>query len=141
MLGLFLGILNAIPGLATKFLDYQVQKANVNLEAFRTATGFEIEAYKAWLGSVVETNRMKMVQNGWWGAKLIILTAGWTASVHMAAVFLDSMPFLWHEVGAWGVPRPPAPYDAYQEKIVLSFFLVAPAMPVLNSFAVWLGRK
>jgi len=148
MLGLFFGALQLIPGLAEKFLDWQIKRANVELEGFKTATGIDGAAYQAYLNALVETNRMKLASNAWWGAKMIILTAGWPCAIHMAAVMLDSLPF-WiplfmdkaHVVGAWGVPSPPPPYDGYQRDIVLSFFIIMPAMPVVSAVAQWLGRK
>ena len=57
----------------------------------------------------------------------------------MAAVALDTLipPF-----GSWGVPRLPAPYDGYERDIVMSFFLVMPAMPLVSATATWLrGRR
>lgn len=145
---LIFGALQLIPGLAEKFLDWQVKKANVELDGFKTAAGIDSAAYQAYLNALVETNRMKLAANAWWGAKLIILTVGWPASIHMAAIMLDSLPF-WiplfmdkaHAIGGWGVPKPPAPYDGYQRDIVMSFFIVMPAMPIVSGVAQWLGRK
>ena len=134
-------LLQLVPGLAQKFLDWQVQKANVTLDGFKTAAGIDVQAYQAYLNALVETNKAKLAANGWWGAKLIILVAGGSASFHMAGVFLDSMPFYGHLVGQWGVPKPPAPYDQYERDIVMSFFIVAPAMPLVNAAAQWLGSK
>jgi hypothetical protein len=111
------------------------------LDGFKTAAGYDNEADKAYLEALVETNRIKVATNAWWGEKLIILTAGWPCALHVAAVILDSMPFDGHPVGAWGIPRPPAAYDAYQHDIVLSFFIVAPAMPLVTAASQWLGRK
>jgi hypothetical protein len=53
-------------------------------------------------------------------------------------VFLDTLvpPF-----GSWGIPALPPPYDGYERDIVLSFFIVMPAMPVVGALATWLGRK
>lgn len=142
------GFLQLIPGLAGKFLDWQVQRANVELDGFKTAAGLDAAAYQAYLSAQIETNRMKLTANAWWGAKLIILTAGWPCSIHLAAIMLDSLPF-WipvfmsqaHVVGSWGVPKPPAPYDGYQRDIVLSFFIVMPAMPIVSGVAQWLARR
>lgn len=141
LLGLLFSALKIIPGLAEKFLDWNIKKANIDLEGFKTAAGFDSEAYKAWLSATVEISAQKAAANAWWGAKLIILTAGWPCAVHMAAVMLDSLPFWGHAVGAWGVPRPPAPYDQYEHDIVLSFFIVAPVMPLISATSQWLGRK
>lgn len=134
-------VLSMIPGLAEKFFNWQIQRSNVELEGFKTAAGFDNDAFKAWLSATVEINAQKIAANAWWGARLIILTAGWPAAVHMAAIFLDSMPFYLHAVGSWGVPRPPAPYDQYERDIVMSFFIVAPAMPLVTAASQWLGRK
>lgn len=139
---------SGVVGLGKSFLGYQEKKLDTNLEGFKTATGIDGAAYGAYLNAQVETNAQKQLANAWWGAKLIIFTAGWPCAIHLAAVMLDSLPF-WiplfmdkaHVIGAWGVPRPPAPYDAYQEKIVLSFFIVAPVMPLVSAASQWLGRK
>lgn len=136
-----LGLIAAIPGLAGKFFDWQAQRANAELQGFTTAAGVDLEGYKAYLSAQIETNRMKMAQNSWWGAKLIILLAGLPASAHFALVFIDTMPFPGHVVGSLGIPKVPAPYDTYQWAIVQSFFLVMPAMPVVKAISMWLTRK
>lgn len=141
LLGLLFSALKVIPGLAEKFLDWNIKKANIDLEGFKTAAGFDNEAYKAWLDANTEANRIKVTANAWWGARLIILTAGWPCAIHLAAVILDSLPFWGHAVGAWGIPGPPAPYDQYERDIVMSFFIVAPAMPLISAASQWLGRK
>ncbi len=138
MLSILFGLITAIPGLASKFLEWQVAKSNNELQGFTTATGVDLAAYQAYLAAQVETNRMKVAANGWWGAKVIILMAGIPASLHFAAVFLDTVvpPF-----GSWGIPKIPPPYDGYQWAIVQSFFIVMPAMPIVSAVAQWLGRK
>lgn len=140
-MGFLFGLITAIPGLAGKFFDWQAQKANIELQGFSTASGIDLEGYRAYLSAQVETNRLKIAQNSWWGAKLIIMIAGVPASLHFAAVFLDSLPFLGHVVGSWHIPKVPAPYDGYQWAIVQSFFIVVPAMPVVTAVSAWLSRK
>ncbi len=138
---LLFGALKLVPGLFGKFVDWQVQRSNVELQGFTTAAGVDLDAYRAHLQAELETNRLKLAQNSWWGAKLIILMAGVPASLHFAAVMLDSLPLLGHAVGSWHIPKLPAPYDGYQWAIVQSFFLVMPAMPLVNSVSAWLARK
>lgn len=146
---MFLNLLfGALPGLATAVLGHFEKKSDRELDGFKTGAMVDREAFRDYLNANVENNRTRLIANGWWGAKLIILTAGWTASIQMAAIFLDSLPF-WiplfmseaHVVGSWGVPKPPPPYDGYQRDIVLSFFIVMPAMPIVGAVAQWLGRK
>lgn len=141
MLNVLFGLLSAIPGLANKFFDWSSKKIDANLDGFKTATGVDLAAFQAWLTASVEVNRMKLAQNAWWGAKLIILTAGFPAALHFGAVMLDSIPFPFHKVGSWGIPKLPSPYDGYQWSIVQSFFLVMPAMTLINAVSQWLNRR
>lgn len=136
--GWVFSLLTSLPGLAEKFLDWQVKKANVELEGFKTAAGFDVQAYQIYMNALVETNRMKLAQNSWWGARVIILMAGLPASMHFAAVFLDTTipPY-----GSWGIPKLPAPYDTYQWAIVQSFFIIMPVMPIASAVSQWLGKK
>jgi hypothetical protein len=141
-------IVSGALALAKSFLGYQEKKLDTNLDGFKTAAGIDSAAYSAYLQAMVQVNGQKLAANAWWGAKMIIFTAGWTASLQFAAIMLDSMPF-WipilmsapHAVGSWGVPKPPPPYDDYQRQILLSFFIVMPAMPIVSAVAQWLGRK
>lgn len=138
MLSLLFGFL---PGLVNGVLGYFNKRTDAELEGFKAATGADSADRRAWIEASLENNRLKAAQNGWWGAKVIILSAGLPAALHMAAIFLDSLPFPGHVVGAWGIPKPPAPYDGYERDIVMSFFLVMPAMPIVNSVAAWLTRR
>ncbi len=143
-----LGVLKGALDFGKLFIGYQEKKLDTNLEGFKTAAGIDSAAYSAYLQAQVVTNGQKLAANAWWGAKLIIFTAGWASALQFTAVMLDSMPF-WiplfmaeaHAVGSWGVPKPPAPYDQYQHDILLSFFIVMPAMPVVSAVAQWLGRR
>ena len=139
MFGMILGfLLNVFPKLAEKFFDYQVKKATTEAEAFKSAGGLDLEAFKAHLQANLDNNRLKLAQNSWWGAKLIILLVGIPAALHWAAIFLDTIipPF-----GSWGIPKLPAPYDTYQWVIVQSFFLVVPVQTGVNAMAQWLNRR
>lgn len=124
-------IFTSLPGLANGLLQYLNKRADVGLETT-----------KAWLSTIVQNNALKIAANGWWGAKLIILTAGLPMAAHMAAVALDTLipPF-----GSWGIPKLPPPYDGYQRDIVLSFFIIMPAMQVTGALASaiqgWLTRR
>jgi hypothetical protein len=135
MWGLLLGFL---PGFATSVLNYLTKKADRELEGFRVGSQVDLEAAKAYLAAQVETNRIKAAANGWWGARMIILIAGLPMACHMAAVALDTLipPY-----GSWGIPKLPPPYDGYERDIILSFFIIMPAMPVVSALATWLGRK
>lgn len=134
-------IFGALPGLASSVLGHFEKKQDRELDAFKTGATVDREAFRDWLAANTENNRTRLAAMGWWGAKVIIMIAGVPAALHMAAVFLDSLPFYGHAVGAWGIPKPPPPYDGYQRDIVLSFFIVMPAMPIVGALAQWLGRR
>lgn len=92
--------------------------------------GSEKEQVVAQLQATVETNRLRAAAQPQF--QLLIYLIALPPALQAAGVYLDSLPFWtpWgaHIVGAWGVPKPPPPYDAYQKEILLSFFLVAPAV-------------
>ncbi len=146
--GILTFLFKFLPGFTGQVTDLLKQRADVELKGFQTGSEQDTLRYKAWVEAQAEANRAKLVANGWWGAKLIILTAGWPASIHFAAVMLDSLPF-WvplfmdraHEIGSWKIPKLPAPYDGYQWMIVQSFFIVTPIMPLASAAGQWLARK
>jgi hypothetical protein len=138
MIGLLFSVL---PSLATSILGYFTKRTDAELDGFKAAVGSDSVDRRALIEAHLENNRLKAAQNGWSGAKAIILIAGLPAALQMGAVFIDSMPFPGHLVGSWNVPPVPGKYGEYQKEIVLSFFLVMPAMPIVNSVAAWLTRR
>jgi hypothetical protein len=125
-----------LSGIAGPLLGYLAKKQEVQLDGFRNATGFDLEAYKAALDAQIETSRIRASANAWLGARIITMVAGLPAAMHFAAVMLDST----FRFG-WGIPKVPTPYDQYEWAIVQSFFIVAPAMPLVSATAAWLGRR
>jgi hypothetical protein len=141
MMGFLFKLLLGLPGLAQGLLGHLDKKADVELAGFRAAADADTAQRRDYLEASIETNRLKAAASAWWGAKLIILAAGLPAALQMAAVFLDSMPFPATRSAPGACPKPPAPYDAYQKDIVLSFFIVAPVMQLSSSAAAWLTRR
>jgi hypothetical protein len=125
-----------LSGIAAPLFGWLKERETVKLDGFRTASGVDLEAYKAALEAQIETNRIRASANSWIGARLIIMVAGLPAAMHFAAVMLDST----FQFG-WGIPKAPAPYNEYEWAVVQSFFIVAPAMPLVSATAAWLGRK
>lgn len=136
-----LGLLGTLAGglgsaVLRPVLGFLASRDAVDLDGFRTAAGFDADAYKAALAAQVDIARIRAAQSRWWGARLIVGVAGGSASLHFAAVMLDST----FRFG-WGVPKVPPPYDGYEWAIVQSFFLLAPAMPVASAISAWLERR
>lgn len=148
-MGFLWSLIAGIPGLAKAFLDWQVKKANVELDGFKTGASVDREAFRDYLNAQIENNRLKLAQNAWWGAKVIILLAGVPAALHFALVMLDSScPATWGWNPAkgkggcgFGFTALPAPYDTYQWAIVQSFFLVMPVQTLASATSQWLNRK
>jgi hypothetical protein len=136
--GLAIGglVSSIVSGITGPLFGYLSKRQDVQLDAFRNATGVDLEAYKAALDAQIETNRIRASANSWIGARIIIMVAGLPAAMHLAAIMLDST----FQFG-WGIPRIPSPYDRYEWEIVQSFFIVAPAMPIVSATAAWLSRK
>jgi hypothetical protein len=125
-----------VQGIVGPLFGYLGKKQEVQLDGFRNATGVDLDAYKAALDAQIETSRIRAAANAWIGARIITMVAGLPAAVHFGAVMLDST----FRFG-WGIPKVPAPYDQYEWAIVQSFFIVAPAMPLVSATAAWLSRK
>jgi hypothetical protein len=107
--------------------------AQVAMRTSDNVTGAAVAA--SILQAEIETNKIKVANNIWWGAKVIILSAGIPASAHMGAVFLDSMFHF-----EWSIAKIPAPCDGYQRDIVLSFFILAPTMKLVDAVSLWLRK-
>jgi hypothetical protein len=125
-----------VQGVVGPLFGYLGKRQEVQLDGFRTATGVDLDAYKAALEAQIETNRIRASANSWIGARIITMVAGVPAAMHFGAVMLDST----FQFG-WGIPKVPTPYDQYEWAIVQSFFIVAPAMPLVSATAAWLGRR
>lgn len=122
-------------------LGYFTAKQNADLQAFTTGAAVDKDIQIAAINSQVEIAQLQASVNTWWGARLIILIVAGACAYHFSAVMLDSVPWWGHVVGSWRVPRLPEPYDGYEGKILLSFFIITPAAPVFSAIAAWFHRK
>ena len=138
-------ISSVISGLGSGFLapilGYFTTARNDDLAGFQAGATADSARYTAYLSATVQMAQIRASQNMWWGARLIILMIAGSVAAHFSSIMLDSTPWFHHVVGSWAVPKPPAPYDDYEGKIVLSFFLLAPAAPVLSAVTAWFHRK
>jgi len=129
-------IVNGVVGPLFGFLN---KKQDINLEMFRTETGFDLAAYQAVLAANAEANNAKIIANSWWGAHLLILLFGVPVGVHWACLMLVST---FPETFPGWIVKAPAPADSELERVIIqSFFIMAPAIPVLSALAERIGRR
>lgn len=123
-------------------LQFYHEKNNTERQEFQTATGADVETYKAHVAAVEDANHLRAVTNTWWGAKLIILLVGVPAALHWALIMLDTtFKFGCGHIGCLGIGALPKPYDGYEWLILNSFFIIAPAMPVASALSTFLVMK
>ena len=128
-------------GLLAPIFGYFTTARNDDLSGFQAGATADTTRYTALLNADVEMAQIRQAQNQWWGARLIMLLVAGSCALHFSAVMLDSVPLFWHVVGSWSVPKLPAPYDSYESEILLSFFILTPAAPVLSAVTSWLHRQ
>lgn len=108
----------------------------VQAEEFVAMTAAQQGEYIAYAQAVSAMNNAKIAANSWWGAHLMIYLFGFPAALHWGAVFLDST----FRFG-WRVPALPGQYAGAELQIALSFFILAPALPIIQSISGLIGRK
>lgn len=127
-----------VSGIVQPLFGYLGKREDVKLDGFRNATGVDLAAYQAALAANVETMRIRAAANAWLGARIMTMAFGIPAALHWGAVFVVStFPPLYHVT----IPALPEAYASAELTIALSFFIVAPAMPIVSATAAWLSRK
>ena len=135
------GLSSLVSGILAPILGYFTAARNDDLAGFQSGAIADTTRYTAYLNATVQMAQIRASQNQWWGARLIMLMVAGTAALHFSGVMLDSVPLFGHVVGTWHVPKLPAPYDGYEADILLSFFILTPAAPVLSAVTAWFHRK
>lgn len=134
----FLGSLFAggIGAILKPVFGFFTSKAMFSMEEFTALTAAQQGEYIAYARAVQSVNASKVAMNSWWGAHLMIYLFGLPAALHWGAVFLDST----FKFG-WGIPALPGAYAGAEMQIALSFFILAPALPIVGALTGLLGRK
>jgi hypothetical protein len=113
---------------------YFERKANDDLSRFQTGVASDTKIAMARLNAEIEARKVQAqilaADRGWrvtaWIRPLLV----YPCVVHFGAIVIDSIPF-WtpfgtHAVGSWEIAKLPAPYDMYEQAIILSFFIARP---------------
>lgn len=136
LLGLFGG--GAIDSIISRVADHFRQKASDDLARFQTGVQADTQIALAQINTELETRRKQaeilQADRGWrvtaWIRPLLV----YPCVVHFGAIVLDSTFPL-----GWGISKLPAPYDIYEQAIILSFFIARPFEKVARVFAAGRG--
>jgi hypothetical protein len=117
---LFSRIVEAVAG-------YLRLKANDDLARYQASVAADTQIALARVNAEIEARKLQAqivaADRGWrvtaWIRPLLV----YPCVLHFAAIVLDSTipPF-----GSWGIAKLPAPYDLYEQAIILSFFIARP---------------
>lgn len=136
---MFAFIINSlIGGVLSPITSFLAKKQDVTLEEYKSLTAAERDEYASYIAGLRGSNEAKVQAGGWWGAHLMIYLFGIPAVLHWGAVFLVSTFPTWLP---YVIPALPAAYANAEQTIALSFFILAPAMPIVTSVARMLNRK
>ena len=132
-------ISSVINGVLSPLFGYLNKKQDVGLQEYQTMTSAQRDEYLAYVTALNETNKWKTANNQWWGAHLMIYLFGLPAAAHWGAVFIVStFPTTF---SGWVPLALPSQFAGAEQTIALSFFILAPTMPVVTAAANLLNRR
>lgn len=132
------GLMTGLVGPLFVHLD---KVTDTQLDGFKTASGIDLDAYKAATAHEAEMTRLKLEANSWWGPRLLYMVVGGTAALHTGAIFLDStFTFGTGHYGNLGVPPLPGVYATYEQWVVASLFVISTVGQIPNAVAAWLRK-
>jgi hypothetical protein len=152
MTALILKLLGFVGGdvvatLIARIADYLRQKASDDLARYQTGVQADTQLALARLQADLETRKIQAqildADRGWWVTRWVRPLLVYPCVLHFAAIVLDSTP-VWtpfgaHVAGSWQIAKLPAPYDLYEQAIILSFFIARPLEKAARVFSA--GRR
>jgi hypothetical protein len=132
------GLLSStISGVLSPLFGWLNKKQDVGLAEYQAASAEERDGYLAYVAALGASNTAKIAANNWSGAHLMVYAFGLPAAIHWSAVFLVStFPAL-----GWHPQALPAVYASAEQMIALSFFVLAPALPIVSSVTQMMNRR
>lgn len=145
MLGMIGGFLVKLlgNGILAPILSYLQQKDTSARDIAVAQIGADQQRDQALVQGQIDANHLRAAAQPEF--RWLVYLIAVPPALQAAGIYLDSLPFWtpWgaHVVGAWGVPKPPPPYDDWQGKILLSFFVVAPVVQAIRTGAAAVARR
>lgn len=116
-----------------KVADLLRQKASDDLARFQTGVQADTQIALAQVNAQIEARKLQAqimeADRGWWVTSWIRPLIVYPCVLHFGAIVLDST-FAF----GWGIAKLPAPYDGYEQAIILSFFIARPFEKVARMF-------
>lgn len=113
--------------------DILRRKANDDLARFQTGVQADTQIALAQVNAQIEARKLQaqimQADRGWWVTAWIRPLIVYPCVAHFGAIVLDST-FAF----GWGIAKLPPPYDAYEQAIILSFFIARPFEKVARVF-------
>lgn len=148
MFALVIPVLNALLGsvitpFVNAWLAYKKDKLATEEAGFAAGAAADAATMQTALAMEVRNNALKVQVYGHFINRVVMWIAGFPVALHFGLVFVDTIMAAKAFYGApvFGVPKLPAPYDAYEWAVVTSFFLVQGVHLGTSNVSAWLGRK
>lgn len=113
--------------------DLLRQKASDDLARFQTGVLADTQIALAQVTAQIEMRKIQAqimeADRGWWVTAWIRPLIVYPCVLHFGAIVLDST-FAF----GWGIAKLPAPYDGYEQAVILSFFIARPFEKVVRVF-------
>lgn len=138
LLGLFGD--GAIERIVTRVAEHFRQKASEDLARYQTGVAADTQVALAQISAELDARKKQaeilQADRGWrvtaWIRPLLV----YPCVLHFGAIVLDST-FAF----GWGIAKLPAPYDSYEQAIILSFFIARPFEKVARVFTAGRGQS
>ena len=136
MFALIAPLFSFLSGIAPAISSFFTTKMNVEATEFSAMTSTEQAEAIALVQAQTALNQSKVLNNSHGAAQLMVYAFGVPVAMHWCAVWIaTTFPSL-----HWTVLAAPKEFQGAEMQIALSFFLLAPALPIVSSLAARLGR-
>lgn len=131
MLSIFGSLFSFLSGVAPAISGYFTTKANVEATEFAAMSAEQQAEYVAYAQATSALNAAKTANNATGPAHLMIYLFGLPAALHWGAVFITAtFPSL-----GFAVYPLKGDYADAEKEIALSFFLLAPSLPIVSALS------